>query len=267
MSDVLVAALLGLVQGLTEFLPISSTAHLVAAEKLFKLDPDRFGLTFDVAVHLGTALAVLLYFASTWIELARDVVAGRWRMPALIVAGTIPAAVIGALFQSVVERELRDIRFIAAALVVGSLVFYVAERVASQRRTLDRIGWADALLMGTAQAIALIPGISRSGITISAGLLAGIARGDATRFSFLLATPVIAGAGAKTLLDARKATGLFAQPEIAIVGFVVSFLAGLAAVAFMVRFLRTNSLNWFIPYRLAMAAILIVAAALGIASV
>lgn len=264
MTDVLIAALLGLIQGLTEFLPVSSTAHLVAAEKIFRLDPDRFGLAFDVAVHLGTALAVLLYFATTWIGLARDVLAGRWRMPLLIAAGTVPAAIIGSLFQSLVERELRDIRFVAAALVVGSAVFWLAERLATHRRPMERIGWRDAVLMGTAQAIALIPGVSRSGITISAGLLAGIARGDATRFSFLLATPIIAGAGAKTLLDARRVSGLFAQPEIAIVGFVVSFLAGLAAVAFMVRFLRTNSLNWFIPYRLVLAAVLIAAALRGI---
>jgi undecaprenyl-diphosphatase len=265
MSDVQVAALLGLVQGLTEFLPVSSTAHLIAAEKLLHLDPDRFGLAFDVAVHLGTALAVLLYFAGTWASLAVDVITGKWRMPLLVIVGTLPAAVIGVLFQSVVERELRDVRIIAAALVVGSLLFYLAERVARQRRDLEALGLGDALLMGTAQAVALIPGISRSGVTISAGLLGGVARADATRFSFLLATPIIVGAGAKTLLDARKATSLFAQPEIVGIGFAVSFLAGLAAVAFMVRFLRRNSLNWFIPYRLALATVLIAAALLGVA--
>jgi undecaprenyl-diphosphatase len=265
MPDVAVAGLLGLLQGLTEFLPVSSTAHLVAAQKLFGLDPDRFGLTFDVAVHLGTALAVLLYFAATWIGLARDVLAGRWRMPALVVAGTIPAAIVGALFQSVVEREFRDLRLIAAALIVGSAVFFLAERAASQRRAMDRLTFGDALFMGAAQAVALIPGISRSGVTISAGLFAGIARPDATRFSFLLATPVIVGAGAKTLFDARRASGLFAQPEIAVVGFAAAFVAGIVAVAFMVRFLRVNSLNWFIPYRLLFAAVLIVAALLGVA--
>jgi undecaprenyl-diphosphatase len=264
-NDVVVAALLGLIQGLTEFLPVSSTAHLVAAEKLFNLDSDRFGLAFDVAVHLGTALAVLLYFATTWIGLLRDVLAGRWRMPLLVVLGTIPAAIVGALFQSVVERELRDLRLIALALIAGSVLFFVAERLASHRRGMEQLGAGDALFMGAAQAVALIPGISRSGVTISAGLLAGIARPDATRFSFLLATPIIVGAGAKTLLDARRASGLFAEPELAAVGFVVSFVAGLAAVAFMVRFLRTNSLNWFIPYRILFAAVLLVAALLGVA--
>lgn len=265
MNDVAVAGLLGLVQGLTEFLPVSSTAHLVAAERIFHLDPDRFGLAFDVAVHLGTALAVLLYFATTWIALAHDVLARRWRMPLLVAIGTLPAATVGVLFQSMVERELRDVRVIAVALAVGSVVFFLAERAASQRRPMERLGIVDALFMGTAQAVALIPGISRSGVTISAGLAAGLTRADATRFSFLLATPVIVGAGAKTLLDARRATGLFAAPEIAIVGFVVSFLAGLAAVAFMVRFLRANSLNWFIPYRIVLALALLGAALLGAA--
>ncbi len=265
MPDVLVAALLGLLQGLTEFLPVSSTAHLVAAQKLFGLDPDRFGLAFDVAVHLGTALAVLLYFATTWLELARDLVQGHWRMPLLIVMGTVPGAVAGALFGSVVERELRDLRLIAVALIAGSIVFFIAERVATQRRGLERLGPGDALFLGVAQAVALIPGISRSGVTISAGLVAGVARADATRFSFLLATPIIVGAGAKTLLDARRAGALFAEPQIAAAGFVLAFLSGLAAVAFMVRFLRRNSLEWFIPYRILLAVVLMVAALLGAA--
>jgi undecaprenyl-diphosphatase len=253
------------VQGLTEFLPVSSTAHLIIAEKLFHLDPDRFGLSFDVALHLGTALAVLLYFITTWLALLRDVLAGRWRIPLLVVAGTIPAAVAGALFESAVERELRDVRYIVAGLVVGSVLFWLAERAAAQRRGIDRLGIGDALFMGVAQAIALLPGISRSGITISSGLARGLTRAEATRFSFLLATPIIVGAGAKTLLDARHATELFAEPQALAVGFAVSFLSGLAAVAFMVRFLRANSLNWFIPYRIALAAALLIAALLGAA--
>ncbi|MBI2774077.1 MAG: undecaprenyl-diphosphate phosphatase [Chloroflexi bacterium] len=265
MSDLAIATLLGLVQGLTEFLPVSSTAHLVIAEKLFHLDPERFGLTFDVAVHLGTALAVLLYFAGTWIGLVRDVFSGRWRLPLLVVVGTLPAAIAGVLFQSAVEDQLRDVRVVAAALVIGSLVFLAAERMATQRVDLARIGWGTAIFMGAAQAIALIPGVSRSGITISAGLAAGVQRIDATRLSFLLATPVIIGASAKTLLDARDASGLLAEPQLAVAGFIVSFVSGFSAVAFLVRFLRAHSLNWFIPYRLLLAAALLLAAFLGVA--
>jgi len=126
------------------------------------------------------------------------------------------------------------------------------------------VGVGDALVIGIAQAIALIPGISRSGITISAGLVRELRREDATRFAFLLATPVILGAGAKTLLDARKATALFAQPDVLAVGFALSFLSGLAAVAFMVRFLRGHSLNWFVAYRLALAALIVIAVIAGV---
>jgi undecaprenyl-diphosphatase len=264
-SDVLVAALLGVVQGLTEFLPVSSTAHLLVAEKVFRLDPTRFGLSFTIALHLGTVLAVLLYFARTWVELALDVVRGRWRMPALIAVGIVPAAAAGVLLEPTVEGQLRDIRVVAVSLVAGSLIFWVAERMSTQRRPIGDLRTADALLMGLAQAVALLPGISRSGITISAGLGLGLRREDATRFSFLLATPVIAGAGAKALLDARRSAELLAQPELAVVGFVTSFVSGIAAVAFLLRFLRTNSLAWFIPYRLVLAALLIVVSLLGLA--
>jgi undecaprenyl-diphosphatase len=243
---------------------VSSTAHLILVSDLLKLDPARFGLSFDVALHLGTALAVLLYFARTWIDLIVGLFRGRWRMPALIALGTAPAAIAGVVFQSVIEREMRGPLVIAAGLVVGSVIFVAAEAIASQRRVMTDIGLADALLIGIAQAIALIPGISRSGITISAGLARELRREDATRFAFLLATPVILGAGAKTLLDARKAADLLAQPDVVAVGFVLSFLSGLAAVAFMVRFLRGHSLNWFVAYRLVLAAAIVGAVVAGV---
>jgi len=254
MNDLAAAAILGIVQGLTEFLPVSSTAHLVLISQELGLDQERFGLSFDVALHLGTALAVLLYFARTWLALASDVLHLRLRMPLLIVIGTLPAAIAGVAFQSQVESGFRASAWIAAFLIIGSLIFIVAERFTVARRPLESLGFVDALVMGVAQAIALLPGISRSGITISAGLYQGIQRADATRFSFLLATPVIVGAGAKTLLDARKAESLFAAPDVLAVGFGLSFLCGLLAVAFMVRFLRTHSLIWFVPYRLLVAA-------------
>jgi undecaprenyl-diphosphatase len=263
MNDLLAAAILGLVQGLTEFLPVSSTAHLILVSGALGLDPDRFGLSFDVALHLGTALAVLLYFARTWIALLVDLVRGRWRMPALVIVGTIPAALAGALFESTVETTLRSAWWIVLGLVAGSIVFVVAERVARQQRRMGELAFGDALLMGAAQAIALLPGISRSGITISTGLLRDLTREEATRFSFLLATPVILGAGVKTLLDARKAQALFSSPDILAVGFVVSFVSGLAAVAFLIRFVRTHSLDWFVAYRVLLAAALILTLLLG----
>jgi undecaprenyl-diphosphatase len=262
-NDLAAAALLGVVQGLTEFLPVSSTAHLLLLGEALGLDPERFGLSFTVALHLGTAFAVLLYFARTWIGLAQDVFALRLRLPLLIVAGTIPAVLAGLALQSQIEGGLRDPAFVAAFLIIGSLIFVLAERFTVARRPLQSLGFVDALVMGAAQAIALLPGISRSGITISAGLYQGVRRADATHFSFLLATPVIFGAVAKTFLDARKAAELFATPDVLMVGFGMSFISGVAAVAFLVRFLRAHSLIWFVPYRLIVAALAIALAMSG----
>ena len=263
MNDLAAAAILGLVQGLTEFLPVSSTAHLILVTAALGLDPEKFGLAFDVSLHLGTALAVLLYFAGTWVGLMKDVFARRWKVPLLVIVGTLPAAVVGVLFESTISTALRSPLWIVVGLVIGSAIFVVAERVARQQRAIGELSLVDALIMGAAQAIALLPGISRSGITISTGLFRDLRREEATRFSFLLATPVILGAGAKTLLDARKAAELFSAPDVLAVGFVVSFASGLAAVAFMVRFLRTNSLNWFVAYRLVLAALVLLAVSLG----
>lgn len=245
-------------QGLTEFLPVSSTAHLILVSDALGLDPAKFGLSFDVALHLGTALAVLIYFARTWLSLARDLLGGRPRLPLLVIAGTIPAGAAGVLLEGAVSTTLRSPWWIVAGLVGGSIVFAAAERVATQRRSAGDLTLGDALLMGAAQAIALLPGVSRSGITISSGLVRGLAREEATRFSFLLATPVILGAGLKTLLDARKAQALFDAPDLLAVGFAVSFVTGMAAVAFLIRFLRVHSLGWFVGYRLALALVIVV---------
>ena len=134
MSDQLAAVMLGLVQGLTEFLPVSSTAHLILVSDALKLDPDKFGLSFDVALHLETALAVLLYFAGTWIGLLVDVVRGRWRLPLAIVVGTVPAAIAGVLWESAVSTTLRSAIYIVIGLLVGSAIFVLAERMSARRR-------------------------------------------------------------------------------------------------------------------------------------
>lgn len=290
MSDLLAAAVLGLVQGLTEFLPVSSTGHLILAARLLDLDPERFGLGFAVALHMGTLLAVLIYFLPTWLGMLRDVAIwlrdtmrseiwprasarqavaegppdpGRGRLFALIVLGTIPAAIAGGLFQDLVEELLWHPSVVAVALLAGSAVFVVAERAGRRERAMEMLGWRDAILIGAAQAIALIPGISRSGITISAGILRHVRRDEATRFAFLLATPILFAAGAKVTLDARRAEALFAQPDVLAVGFGVAFLSGLAAVAFLVRFLRTNSLMVFVAYRVVLALVLLAVLAAG----
>jgi undecaprenyl-diphosphatase len=256
-DDMIAAAFLGIVQGLTEFLPVSSTAHLILVTDVLKLDPVRYGLAFDVALHLGTALAVLIYFAGTWIGLLLGLFRGRWRLPLLLAIGTLPAAIAGYFLQAMVERTLRTPLVIVVGLVVGSVIFVVAERIAHQRRYVDELGVRDALFMGIAQAIALVPGISRSGITISAGLVRDLHREEATRFSFLLATPVIVGAGLKTLLDTRTLNELLTVPQLVLIGFAASFLSGYVAVAFMMSFLRTHPLTFFVFYRVALAGLVV----------
>lgn len=262
MPDVLIAALLGVIQGLTEFLPVSSHAHLVIGQRVLGADPARFGLPFDVAVHLGTLLAVLLYFFWTWVELLRGLFVGRWKLPLLLALGTVPAVIAGLALEDA-EPALRQIPVIVVTLVIGSVIFLVVERLASGHREITGLRALDALIIGVAQAVALFPGISRSGITISAGLAIGLTRAEATRFSFLLSTPVIAGAIAKTLLDEGSAA-LLAEPAILAVGVVTSFISGIAAVAFLMSFMRAHSLAWFVPYRLGLALVLLVASATGV---
>ncbi len=265
LSDVIAAAILGLVQGITEFLPISSTAHLILVTRMLGLDPARYGLSFDIALHLGTALAVLLYFLPVWLGLLRDVLRGRFRLPLLIAVGTVPGVIAGVLLESTAERELRGSWPIAAGLVGGSLAFWLAERIGRDARERGLAGttFIDVIVIGLAQAVALVPGVSRSGITISAGLFRGLARPDAARLSFLFATPITLGAVLKTAFDARRASELFAHPDTLAIGFVVSFLAGLGTVALLMRFVRTHSLTWFVPYRLVLALAVLVSAAAG----
>ncbi|HET8569181.1 MAG TPA: undecaprenyl-diphosphate phosphatase [Candidatus Limnocylindria bacterium] len=261
MNDLLAAALLGVVQGITEFLPISSTAHLALAERALGLDPSRYGLSFTVALHLGTLVAVLIYFFRTWLELIVDAFRGRFGLLILLVIATIPAGIAGILFDEAVEGPLRDPIVIAAALAIGSVVFLLAESMgrANERAEPTR---RDALVIGIAQALALVPGLSRSGMTISAGLVLGIRRDQAARLSFVLSTPAVVAAAAKTFLDASKADALLAQPEPLAVGFAASFISGLIAIWGLVRFLRRNSLAWFVPYRFLLAAAILVALAL-----
>ena len=162
MPDVLIAAVLGIVQGLTEFLPVSSHAHLVIGQRVLGADPARFGLPFDVAVHIGTLFAVLIYFFWTWIDLLRGLFAGRWRLPLLLALGTVPAVIAGLALEDA-EPSLRQIPVIVVTLVIGSLIFLIVERLASGRREITGLRALDAVIIGIAQAIALFPGISRSG--------------------------------------------------------------------------------------------------------
>ncbi|MEP6769596.1 MAG: undecaprenyl-diphosphate phosphatase [Acidobacteriota bacterium] len=270
---ILHAILLGVLQGLTEFIPISSTAHLTIAQYFLKIRDSDIARSFDLVLHLGTALALI---AATWrllFGIASEAVLAVTGRPAAdetdrallvpIVVGTIPGVLAG-LFLLKRFESFRTLASIGVAMLVACVYFLVSERIGESRRTserdLSRINLVDALLVGLAQAAAgLLPGLSRSGMTISTGRLRGLSREDATRFSFLLALPIILGAGAKTLLDMRKEHGpsIGAAPLVA--GFIASAVVGYLAVEFLLRYLRTHTLRPFAVYLAFLGVALIVA--------
>ena len=255
------AALLGLVQGVTEFLPVSSSAHLILARAFFGFDGDKFGLAFDVACHVGTLIAVLLYFRQ---DLARMIAAvprfnaasdDDSRLIVLLVVGTLPAVVAGLAFRHLIEA-LRTPAVAAVTLALGAVLFFVAERGAKTRG--DRsLTIMEALLIGGAQALALVPGVSRSGATITVALLLGLRRTDAARFIFLLASPAILGAAASEAPKLLKA-GVDGGASLIVIGVVASAIVGYAAVKFFVRYLGNHSLAVFAWYRIALAATVVV---------
>jgi undecaprenyl-diphosphatase len=277
LEDVLKAIALGAVQGLTEFLPVSSTAHLIIAEDVLGIDDERYGLAFDASLHMGTLAALLAYFGMRWLRLARagiEAVRRRSlddaeaRLAWLIVLGTVPAAAIGFAFESQIEDTLRSPWLIASMLIAFSGVFVLAERLGTRERGIERLGVLDALIVGFAQAVALIPGVSRSGSTISAGLLRGFDRRDAATFAFLLSAPVIAGAGTRASAGALREfiDGTLGRDEAVFfaTAVVTAAIVGYAAIAFLLRYLASHSLQTFVWYRvglgLAILAVLTVRA-------
>lgn len=274
MSDLLKAVLLGVVQGLTEFLPVSSTGHLIITEKALGVSEETFGLTFDAAIHLGTLAAVLVYFRDILVPLGRgfliSIVARRWddtedsRLAWLLILGTIPAGVAGALLENPVEEAFRSPALVAAMMIAFSFVLIAAEWLGRARRLLSEArGW-DALAVGVAQSIALIPGVSRSGITISTGMFRGFQRSDAAVFAFLLSGPIIAAAGGKQFVDiARGDAAGDVAPATLVAGILTAAFVGYAAIAFLVRFLRGNSLNVFVAYRLGLGILVLALVAAG----
>lgn len=243
------AVVLGAVQGLTEFLPISSSGHLILIPKLLGWsDP---GLTFDVALHMGTLLAVLVFYFKTWL----DVFAGKYgnfsrNIIWLIAVGSIPGAIVGALGDNFIEENFRSEILIAGNLIFFGLVLWLADKYSSKKRELADVRISDAAWVGLAQALALIPGISRSGITITAGLFRGIKSADAANFSFLLSTPIIAGAGLFKLRNLFGGNISSADTQLMAVGFISSAIVGFAAIKFLLDYLRKSDLSLFVWYRL-----------------
>lgn len=245
------ALILGIVQGITEFFPISSTAHLILFPWFFGWGGDLNTLTFDVALHAGTLLSLILCFWRDWLDMVRN----NRRLLLLIMLASVPAGTAGFLFNDIIEERLRSPLVISIALVVFSFVMYFSEKV-FKHKSIETITISDAIVIGLAQAVALVPGVSRSGITISAGLFRGLDRTSSARFSFLLSTPIIAGA---TLLHGRKllAGDMDYNLGLFTVGFAASAFTGLAAITFLMSFFRKYSLNVFVYYRFLLALVII----------
>lgn len=268
------AVVLAIVQGLTEFLPVSSTAHLVLFPWLAGWADG--GLAFDVALHVGTLAAVLLYFLRDWVELAlagfgfrmstgmtAEDLSGKRKLFWLLVVGTIPAAVAGVLFEKTIEEHLRKPVPISCALIVVGLLMWWVDSRANLKRQMPEIGLKDSLLVGAAQALALFPGVSRSGSTIVAGLSQRMTRETAARFSFLLSTPIIAGAAMKELpklIHAHRAGTLDLPLSTLAIAIVVSGLVGYLVIGFLLRYLQTRTLKVFVVYRIALGILILLLA-------
>ena len=274
MTELLEALVLGIVQGLTEFLPISSTGHLILAEEFLGIPEGKFGLPFDAAIHLGTLAAVLVYFRQTITRIVAAWFASlaglNWRhtpqsqLAWLLILGTIPAVIAGVLIESTAEDELRDPALVAVMMILFCIPMILAERWGRGRREIAGVTPRDALLIGVAQSVALIPGVSRSGITISTGMLAGLRREEAASFAFLLSAPVIAGAGGKQVFDAvRDGNSAAGGLDVYLTGLIAAAIVGYVAVAFLMKYLRTNSLMGFVAYRVVLGVFVLALVAAG----
>ena len=263
--------MLGVVEGVTEFLPVSSTGHLTVVERLFKLKIDDKGVTaFTAVVQFGAVVAVLIYFRQ---DIWRMITAGlgairdpsRRSEPAareagFIVLGTIPIAIVGLAAKSVIEGPLRNIGVIAGALILWSGVLVAAERYAKQNRGERAVGLRDVMVMGIVQCVALVPGVSRSGATISAGLFRGIDRVSATRLSFFLCIPALTAA---TLLELRHAFDGSVGAGPTIVGTLIAFVVAYASVAWLLKFVAGHKISAFVPYRIVAGIVIAVLFAVG----
>ncbi len=263
--DVFRAAVLGLVQGLGEPLPISSSGHLILVPWL--LGWPEHSLTFDVALHGGTALAIILYFWRDWIALIQAFFGSlrdrnllgdyHRRLVWYIVVASVPGAAAGVLFEQKIEDLLRAPWLVASLLVVMGLVMMLADRISSRRRSLSELTLVDAVLIGIAQAFALAPGTSRSGVTITAALLLQMNRADAARFSFLMSGPIVTGAFLYKMLGVAR-QGLPADERLPFLsGILIAAVVGYFAIRFLLGYLQKRSLGLFVAYRLAFGALVL----------
>ncbi len=246
---------LGLVQGLGEFLPISSSAHLILTPWI--LNWEEHGLVFDVSLHVGTLVAVLAYFWQDWLVLAHDGLTRRrtqeGRMFWYLVVATIPGVIFGLAFEDLIETVFRNPLLIGIMLIVMGVILYIADKRSPAIKDFSGIGWKESIMIGISQAFAMLPGVSRSGITMTAGRILGLNRETVARFSFLLSTPIIFGAG---LMQGMKLTMAdITMPFI--VGVLVSAITGYLTIKFLLRFLVTHSFFIFVVYRFILGAVVV----------
>ena len=265
---------LSVVQGLTEFLPVSSSGHLAITSRVFFADDA--GASFTAVSQLGTELAVLVYFANDIWRILRAWFSGLfdkahrdnadYRMGWCVIIGTLPILVFGLLFKDIIRTGVRNLWIVATALIVFALVIAAAEYFGRQTRHVEQLTWRDGLLVGLAQCLALVPGVSRSGATISAGLFLGLDRELAARFGFLLAIPAVFASGLFSLPDAFKpvSEGMSASGLQLLVSVVIAFVVGYAAISWFLKFLISHSMYWFVGYRILLGAVVLALLATGV---
>jgi undecaprenyl-diphosphatase len=264
---------LSVVQGLTEFLPVSSSGHLAIVSRLFFADDA--GASFTAVTQLGTEVAVLLYFARDIGRIVKAWFAGLfnagardadYRLGWFVIIGTIPIGVLGLLFKDEIRTGARNLWVIAIALIVFSAVIAAAEYFGRQTRHVEQLTWRDSVIVGLAQCLALVPGVSRSGATISAGLFLGQDRELAARFGFLLAIPAVFASGLFSLPDAFHPVGegMSASGAQLLVATVIAFVVGFAAVAWFLQFLVRHSMYWFVAYRVVVGAVVLALLGTGV---
>lgn len=253
------AVILGIIQGLTEFLPISSSAHLALAPWLFGWKDQ--GLSFDIAMHFGTLVSVVLYFFRDWLQIIGQAFGLKWgndpflkdrpKLLWYLMAASVPAGIAGLLFKKTVETTLRSAYVIGVMAIVIGLVILLAEYFGAKLKHIGTVSFMDTMAMGFAQAVAIVPGTSRSGITIAAGLFRDLDRPTAARVSFLMSTPIILAAALKDFWDLHKEGGLAPEMKIPfLLGIVVSGVTGCFVIAFFLKYLRRSGLQPFVVYRI-----------------